>query len=232
MKINPINMKRIYQSVIEQFIGLIKEEKLTVGQKLPPERVLAEMFNVSRASLREAFSAMEIIGLIEVRPGEGSFITDLNIAPFINTIAPLFLKNGSMEDDLLEFRKMLELEAVKLAANKAETENNALMEEPLTMMKKAIEKNDAALGAEADIKFHKALFVLSGNVILMKASEYIGFIFEASVKFNREKILRNSRNSEILYQQHRQIYEAVCSNDAALASDIMGKHLDFVKQIY
>jgi len=232
MNINPINMKRIYQSVIEQFIGLIKEEKLTVGQKLPPERVLAEMFNVSRASLREAFSAMEIIGLIEVRPGEGSFITDLNIAPFINTIAPLFLKNSSMEDDLLEFRKMLELEAVKLAANKSGTENFALMEEPLEMMKNAIEENDTALGAEADVKFHKALFVLSGNVILMKASEYIGFIFEASVKFNREKILRNSKNSEQLYKQHRQIYEAVCSKDAALASEIMARHLDFVKQIY
>jgi GntR family transcriptional repressor for pyruvate dehydrogenase complex len=232
MEINPINMKRIYQSVIEQFIGLIKDGKLTVGQKLPCERVLAEMFNVSRASLREAFSAMEIIGLIEVRPGEGSFITDLNIAPFINTIAPLFLKNSSMEEDLLEFRKMLELEAVKLAANKAGTENFAMMEESLEMMKKAIENNDTVLGAEADIKFHKALFILSGNVILMKASEYIGFILEASVKFNRGKILRNNSDSEYLYQQHKQIYEAVCSKDAALASDIMGKHLDYVKHIY
>lgn len=232
MDINPINMKRIYQSVIEQFVVLIKNGKLIVGQKLPSERVLSEMFDVSRASLREAFSAMEIIGLIEVRPGEGSFVTDLNIAPFINTIAPLFLKNSSMEDDLLKFRRMLECEAVKLAADNASTENCTLMEEPLEMMRKAIENNDVSLGAEADIKFHKALFILSGNIILMKASEYIGFIFEASVKFNRQIILKNNQNSEKLYHQHKEIYEAVLNRNGVLASDIMNSHLDFVNQIY
>lgn len=232
MDISPINMKRIYQSIIEQLIELIKKGKLNVGQKLPSERVLAEMLNVSRASLREALSAMEIIGLVEVRPGDGSFITDLNIAPFINTIAPLFLKDSSMEEDLLQFRKMIECEAVKLAANIANAEKCKLMEEPLEMMRKAIERNDVSLGAEADIQFHKALFALSGNVILTKASEYIGFIFEASVKFNREKILVDTRNTEKLYQQHRQIYEAVLSGNAAMASSIMGSHLDFVKQMY
>ena len=101
MQINPIGMKRLYQSIVEQFVNLIKEGQLKVGDRLPPERTLAEMFNVSRASIREAFSAMEIIGLIEVRQGEGSYITDLNIGPFINTIAPLFVRNESMETDLL-----------------------------------------------------------------------------------------------------------------------------------
>jgi GntR family transcriptional repressor for pyruvate dehydrogenase complex len=232
MDISPINMKRIYQSVVEQFVDLIKKGKLHVGQKLPSERVLAEMLNVSRASLREAFSAMEIIGLIEVRPGEGSFVTDLNIAPFINTIAPLFLKDSSLEEDLLQFRRMLECEAVKLAADNANAENCKRMEEPLEMMRKAIENNDTSMGAEADIQFHKAIFALSGNVIMMKASEYIGFIFEASVKFNREKILVNNQNTEELYRQHKQIYEAIINRDGALASSIMGGHLDFVKQMY
>ena len=73
MDIKPINMKRIYRSIIEQFVGFIKDGKLVPGQKLPSERTLAGMFNVSRASMREAFSAMEVIGLIEVRPGEGTF---------------------------------------------------------------------------------------------------------------------------------------------------------------
>ena len=232
MDINPISMKRIYQSVIEQFIGLIKEGKLKVGDKLPPERTLAEMFNVSRASIREAFSAMEIIGLIEVRPGDGSFVTNLNIAPFINTIAPLFVKNDEMEDELLEFRKMLELEAAKLAAGKGKPEENKLLEGPIHSMETAIEKNDVNMGAEADILFHKILFGLSNNYILIKSAEYISHILESSVRFNRAKILKNSQNSKVLYEQHKQIYEAIRNNDAQSAVDIMNKHLDFVKQIY
>jgi len=120
MEVNPISMKRIYQSIIGQFIDLIKDGKLKVGDKLPPERTLAEMFNVSRASIREAFSAMEIIGLIEVRPGEGSFVTDLNIGPFISTISPLLVSSESMDADLLDFRKLIEMEAVRLAAMKSD----------------------------------------------------------------------------------------------------------------
>ena len=232
MDINPISMKRIYQSVIEQFIGLIREGKLKVGDKLPPERSLAEMFNVSRASIREAFSAMEIIGLIEVRPGDGSFVTNLNIAPFINTIAPLFVKTDEMEDELLEFRKMLELEAAKLAAGKGKPEEITLLEGPLHSMKVAIEKKDVNMGADADIQFHKILFGLSNNYILTKSAEYISHILESSVKFNRAKILKDSENSKVLYEQHKEIYEAIRNNDVQAAVEFMNKHLDFVKQIY
>ena len=232
MDINPISMKRIYQSVIEQFIGLIREGKLKVGDKLPPERALAEMFNVSRASIREAFSAMEIIGLIEVRPGDGSFVTNLNIAPFINTIAPLFVKTDEMEDELLEFRKMLELEAAKLAAGKGKPEEITLLEGPIHSMKVAIEKKDVNMGADADIQFHKILFGLSNNYILTKSAEYIGHILESSVKFNRAKILKDSENSKVLYEQHKEIYEAIRNNDVQAAVEFMNKHLDFVKQIY
>jgi GntR family transcriptional repressor for pyruvate dehydrogenase complex len=231
MDIKPINMKRIYRSIIEQFVGFIKDGKLVPGQKLPSERTLAGMFNVSRASMREAFSAMEVIGLIEVRPGEGTFVTDLNIAPFINTIAPLFIKDQEMEDDLLEFRKMLELEAVRLVTEKADKKEIDKLLEPVGMMKDSIDKNDADLGARADIGFHRTLFSLSGNYIISKASECIGYILETSVKFNRAKILKNSDNALTLYEQHKGIYEAIMDGDAELAADIMIKHLDFVRHV-
>ena len=231
MNVNPINIKRIYQSIIEQLISMIKEGKLKVGERLPPERTLAEMFNVSRASIREAFSAMEVIGLIDVRQGEGSYITDLNIAPFINTIAPLFVRNESMETDLLEFRKMIEIEAVKLAANKHENADLTLLKKNLESMHLALQKNDINMGAEADIQFHKAIFDLTGNVVLLKAAEFTAYILESSVKFNRTKILKDHSNSKILYHQHNQIYQAIKHGNAELATEIMDKHLNFVKEI-
>lgn len=231
MEINPINSKRIYQSIIEQFIELIKQGKLAIGQKLPAERQLAEMFKVSRASIREAFSAMEIIGLIEVRPGEGSFVTDINIVPFINTIAPLFVKNDNMEKDLLEFRKLLELESVRLAVKKIDQAELGEIETALSMMKASMEKLDANLGAEADIKFHKEIFRITGNYILIKASECIASILESSVRFNREKILRDAKNAEVLYKQHQQIFEALKLQYEALAVERMETHLTHVQRM-
>ncbi|TCL76849.1 GntR family transcriptional regulator [Hydrogenispora ethanolica] len=230
MEINPINAKRNYQSIIEQFIQLIKTGQIRVGDKLPPERTLAELFNVSRASLREAFSAMEIIGLIEVRPGEGSFVTDLNIAPFINAIAPLFIDNRHMEDELLDLRRLLELEAVALAA-RAAAPDLAPLDAQLEAMAEAIARNDSKAGAEADIAFHKGIFALTGHTILIKAAECISSILEVSVQFNRSKILMDAANARVLYEQHQQIYQAILSRQPEAAQELMRKHLHLVKEM-
>ena len=231
MDISPINMKRIYQSIIGQFIELIKDGKLKVGEKLPPERSLAEMFKVSRASIREAFSAMEIIGLIEVRPGEGSFITDLNIGPFISTISPLLVTNESMETDLLDFRMLIEIEAVKLATVKSDENGHVLLQNTLSKMDEAVRKNNIVLGAEADIEFHKTIFNLTGNYILIKAAECTAYLLESSVKFNRSKILKNEKNSKVLLDQHTEIFNAIKLRNEQEAVEIMNRHLSFVREI-
>ena len=231
MEISPISMKRIYQSIINQFIDLIKKGELKVGDRLPPERTLAEMFKVSRASIREAFSAMEIIGLIEVRPGEGSFISDLNIGPFLNTISPLLVTNDDLETDLLDFRKLIEIEAVRLAAAKADEEGLTMLQSSLSRMETAIEKNDTILGAEADVEFHKTIFNLTGNYILIKAAECTAYLLECSVKFNRTKILRDENNSKVLLAQHTDLFDAIKQKNGHKAAEIMEKHLNFVREI-
>lgn len=231
MEVNPINNKRIYQSIIEQIINMIIEGEVQVGEKLPAERALAKMFNVSRASVREAFRAMEIVGVIEVRPGGGSFIRNLNIVNFINTIAPLFLKNESMENDLLEFRKMIEVEAVRLAAEKSTLNSLMPLGYAINLMRKSIENKDANLGSSADIEFHKAVFGLSDNHILIKASEFVAFFLESSVKFNRQKILKSIDNSKVLFNQHVEIYEAIKDNNPKSAVLVTEKHLNFINEI-
>lgn len=231
LDVTPVSTKRIYQSIIEQFIDMIKTGKLHVGQKLPSERSLAEMFNVSRPSLREAFRAMEIIGLIEVRPGGGSYITDLNVVNFFNTISPLFVKTESMENDLLEFRKLIEIEAVKLAAARAPAERLTSLGDAISDMQKSITDNDVDLGSEADIRFHKCIFKLTNNYILIKASEFVAYILESSVKFNRRIILKDKSNASVLLKQHSDILEAIKAHKPELAADIMAKHLDFIKNI-
>ena len=231
MKVVPINSKKIYQNIIEQFIGLINNGELKIGDKLPSERTLAEMFKVSRASIREAFSAMEIIGLIDVRPGEGSFITPINIGPFINTISPLLIQNDKMETDLLDFRKLIEVEAIKLLAEKSDKSKFSLLQKPLDLMIESIENDIKNNGAVADIIFHKTVFELTDNLILIKAAECTSYLIQKSIQFNRKKILRDTHNSLVLYNQHKAMYKAISEGDSNTAADIMSKHLDFVRII-
>lgn len=116
MPIEPVAHRRVSRSIIDQLVRMLASGELSPGDKLPSERDLAERFRLSRPSVREALRMMEIMGLIETRPGGGSYATDLNLVPFLNILSPLFLRNQDYEKELLEFRIVLELRAVESAA--------------------------------------------------------------------------------------------------------------------
>ena len=232
MEIKPIVTKRIYQSIVEQFVGLIRDGSFKISQKLPSERILAEMLHVSRPSVREALRAMEIIGLIEIRPGDGTVITNLNIGPFINTIAPLFLKREGFEVELLEFRSMLEVKAVELASKHITPEKADQLHEQIKKMKQALDADDPDLGARADIEFHRLIFVLTDNIVLTKASECVVSILEISVRYARTLLLEDAANAEKLYREHSGIYKAIRDGSAERAKKHMEEHLNSVIEFY
>lgn len=230
MDITPISSKRIYQSIVEQIVRLIREGKLRPGDRLPPERSLTEMLGVSRASLREALRAMEVIGLVEVRPGEGAFISELNITPFMDAVTPLLLHDGDLESDLLEFRKAIEIDAVRIVIGNGAHGAEKLLPF-LDAMRSALECGDTEAGAQADIQFHKTLLHLTDNRMFMLAADCIGCLLASSVRFNREKILRRSGYLSVLLDQHGRIYRAVAGGDMAEAEKSLREHLDLVKSI-
>lgn len=229
MNIEPITAKKTYQYIIEQIIALIIKGDLKAGDKLPPERSLAEMFTVSRASIREAFRAMEIVGIIEVKPGGGTFVTDFNIAPFINSVAPLFIRNLDAKYELMDFRIMLEGETVKLAARTREAGGIEKMRRALERMQAAVEKNDPKAGEESDIAFHLALFITTGNRIYITAGESLSCILSTSVHVNRSKLFEDARNGVRWCEEHRRVLAAIESGNAAQAYRELQAHLEGVR---
>ena len=231
MEIKSIQTKKIYKNIVEQIIMLIREGSLKSGDRLPSERTLAEMFDVSRASLREALSVMEIVGIIDIRPGEGSFVSDLNVLPFISLILPLLLKDGRVEDDLLDFRIMLELGGIKMAILNID-ENEELMkelEDIVEQMKETV--YDVDMGAKLDVMFHKVLYEMSGNAVLIKVQEYVGFILEKTVSFNRSVILQDPAGAEGILKWHIEVFEAIKARDIKKAQEALEKHFDYTKNL-
>jgi GntR family transcriptional repressor for pyruvate dehydrogenase complex len=208
---------------------LIKSGDLKVGDKLPPERVLAEQFKVSRQSVREALRTMEIIGIIEVRTG-GTYVTQVNVGNIMTTIAPLFMLTSNTEQDLLEFRRLLETEAVRLAAEKQIQPAITRLEEAVALMRQSLLQDNPKTGVEADVLFHKAIFQCSDNYVLMQAAECVSYLLENSVRMNRARILKNTTRAEILLEQHRRILETIKQRDSKLAVEAMAGHLQYVKE--
>ena len=83
----PIKSTRIYEEIVRQVKPLIAEGRLKSGDRLPPERELAEKFVVSRTSVREALRALESLGLVEIRAGEGAFVREISVDALIEPLA-------------------------------------------------------------------------------------------------------------------------------------------------
>ncbi|MFO8063103.1 MAG: FadR/GntR family transcriptional regulator [Spirochaetota bacterium] len=232
MEIKPVETKRVYQVIIEQIIGLIRDDELHVGEKLPPERELAERFHVSRPSVREALRVMEVMGVLERKPGGGSIVTDLNIGHFLNMVSPIFLKRTGLAIELVELRYLLESKAAELAAENITEEGAAALRNCAEKMSVAHEEKDTEKEAQADIEFHEVVFSLTENYVLQSAAKFVTDLLEQSVRFGRKVILDGGFDSRRLLQQHIDIIEGIAGGEPKRARRAMESHMELVIDFY
>lgn len=211
---------------------MIRRDELRVGEKLPPERELADMFEVSRPSVREAMRVMEVMGLLDRRPGGGSVVTDLNIGELLNLLAPIFLKRGGLEIELVELRYLLETRAAELAARNITPAGAASLSSCVERMAEAGEAGDSEAEARADIEFHETIFELTDNYVLQQAARFITSLLEGSVRFGRRVILEGGYENEKLLEQHRRIVDAISAGEPELSRAAMEQHMNLVFEYY
>lgn len=133
---------RLYESVTEQIVNLIKNNELKPGDKLPPERELAEKLTISRGSLREALRVLESRGMVESKPGEGRFIREVNKDAFINTENVVLNLEKSSILELIEAREIFEVKIVELAAQRATADDIKAIKRVLLKMGEEPDAND------------------------------------------------------------------------------------------
>jgi len=230
MELKTIQTQKIYKNIVEQIVDLIHDGSLKCGDKLPPERTLAELLNVSRTSVREALKVMEIMGILEIRPGEGSVVSGFNVQPFISMIWPVILADKNTEKDLLEFRKILEEGSIRHLALRGESGEffNGL-KNIVDNMEEAVD--DVEKGVKLDIQFHRCLFELTGNKIVMQVQNFVEYILEKTVSYNRTAALEKRDSGKAIFIQHKEIYEALIAGDSSAAVERMSYHLDYVQSL-
>jgi len=229
-KLEPKPDEKIAYAIIRLFVDMIKNGSLNAGDRLPSERDLTQQLEVSRASLREALSSLAVIGVLESTQGAGSYIGDFNLSAFLNIIAPLLIRNDEMENDLLDFRRLLELDALRLIFEK-DVQDITFLRKQLKLMQEAVLSKDTELSVQADIAFHRHLFTMSENYILMQVYTYVQLLMEKSVSFNVAKILESGDNAYTLYEQHKQLCEYIEQGFRENAVVLLTEHLDFVKKV-
>jgi GntR family transcriptional regulator, transcriptional repressor for pyruvate dehydrogenase complex len=189
------------------------------GEKIPAERELCQTLGVGRASLREALKALEIMGMIETRLGDGTYVcnrSDFFSRPLLWAIA------GSSEADareLIEARTLIEVELAGLAAERATSENLRQISEQLRNMERA--KKNPQEFVQADVDFHLAIGQAASSRILMNALQLIRNLLQqwivsaVAVKGVPDKACA----------QHKRVLQAIEDRDSAAARKEMRNHL-------
>lgn len=225
MELQPNKTKRIYETIVEQIKNLIVSGNLKPGDKLPSEKELAEILQVSRTSVREALCALDMVGILEVRPGGGAFVRQFNPHDILESLSFALILQKEKIRDIMEVRRGLEIEAAGLAAERATEENLAKMEEALRQM-----EADQAMGApgdESDLKFHYGVVEAARNPLLLRVMNTIYDTMNQTLRITRNLWLTSSTPQRLL-EEHRQIYQAIKSKNGRKARKIMSLHIQKV----
>jgi GntR family transcriptional repressor for pyruvate dehydrogenase complex len=216
----PVQNERLYEQIAEQIESRIISGDLKVGDQLPPERELAEQFKVSRTAVREAIKTLREKGLIEIRTGRGTFITN-GTAGVMRQSMGLLLKFGSNDDygNLVEVREIMEPEIAAMAATRMTDEYILAMQEAYDVMKRS--DDNSALYIEGELDFHMALAEATHNPLIPAMMESIIDL----LREERNKTAKAKGGLKRGQVYHRRILDAVLLHDPQAARLAMKEHL-------
>lgn len=218
------------QQVSREIVKSILRGDFKTGDLLPSEKELARQFDASRPVVREALQTVAMLGLLKRRQGRGT-----RVAPDDDWrhLAPELLlartEVGSVEDlllELLELRRMVEVEAAAMAASRATEEDIEEMRRHLDHMDAS--RTDLDMFTKHDVAFHNALLKATGNHLLLPLFEQLRPLLE----FARRLSARTRPDGRTESQRgHRAIFNAICVRNSDLAREAMADHLSWTANL-
>lgn len=221
----PVKSTKVYEQVIEQIKYMITSGELKKGEKLPPERELVEKFQVSRTSVREALRALQIIGLIESRQGGGNYIKDSFDDNLIEPLSMMFVLQNSRNSEILELRRVLEVETARLAAKNISDEELTRLKEIIDQMKDLPDEKENVV---LDKELHYIIAKASGNNLIMSILTAVSSLMDSFIKEAREAIINKDENKSVLLEHHENMYIALKNHDEKEAGKVMKEHMNLI----
>lgn len=224
-----IDRKKLPEKVIDEIRNRIETGQWKLGEKLPNQNELSLELGVSRTSLREAMKILDLLGVIEQRPGYGTVIR--NNIPELNKESDnlSLLSNEEATFELLEAREIVECGAVKLVAIKATEKQVAALFEIVGDMDRCLKNKDYEEYKKLDNKFHEQIAVASANRFLNDPSIALHQYMEKFIDENVELLPGLVKQSQ---RHHRAICEAVAKHDPDLAVKEMRSHIREIANSY
>ena len=215
--------------IIRQIRALITSGQLNPGDRLPPERKLAEKFAIGRSVVRDAIRKLEFYGIVKTQPQSGTVIAGMGIVALEGLITDVLNIEETDFHSLVETRVLLEVNAAGRAAERRTADDIISLTKALDAYENKVAKGESAI--EEDLLFHIKIAEASGNKVL---KSLMLIITPDIVKnFNALNVCSDNRTEQTV-QEHREILDFIVNQNATSAEHSMRKHLqdimDFSQQ--
>lgn len=220
---SPVARTRLYEQVAEQITRWVAEAGLGAGDRLPPERELAVQLGVSRATLSQALVALEVVGVVAVRHGDGTVLTGAQpaAAPVLSAIRA----HADRLPEVIDARDALETKIARLAAERRTEDDLVAIRDALDAM--AADIDAGGRGVEGDELFHGAVTRAAHSRLLAEMMATIGELIRES----RIESLSQPERPRNSLAGHRAVADAIAAGDADAAARAMHEHITMVSDV-
>lgn len=222
-----IGEERPFNGILKQIIENIQSGKLKPGAVLPAERTMAETMGVSRAALREALRALELLGILKSVPGGGNYITEDLETWLIGPLSVLFqLNNGRIRQNQ-QLRAALERENAILAAKKCTPLDAAELWMIIARLDAAEDEKERG---QLDKELHQKIARIADNPMIFSVLSAADNLTENIISGTRDYIMRKKQSSSAVDEQHRRLVEAIINGNPQEAEKCMSEHMVTVEE--
>ncbi len=191
------------------------------GDKIPSERELSEQLGIGRSTLREAIKVLVIMGLLEIRKGQGTYISEGSDGFYTAPLRWGLIIGSRSVMELIEVRTILECEAARLATERARKQDMDCIGEDIANMDKAIEENDPESFVAADVDFHMNIVNATNNSAMAQMLKTIRKLLEIWIA----KVLTDRPSMQITLKEHQEVFNCMRLGDSDGAYEAMRNHI-------
>jgi GntR family transcriptional repressor for pyruvate dehydrogenase complex len=222
-----IAAKSVSDEIVDQVLSAILTGRLAPGDRLPPERVLAQAFGVGRQALREALQKLQGMGLIRTAKPHGTFVQTPTPDLMRRPLSRLLEQEAGRLVNFLDVRKWLEGMTAAEAAEHATPEDLDGIEAALRGVAEAAERNDREALDAADIAFHLAIVTASHNPVMVELVGTFRNLMWSSHGFRL--VLLELADAALVCEEHRAVAEAIRAKDPVKAREAMTHHIEMIR---
>ena len=220
--------KQAYERVIEYIGQEVEEGKLNKGDKIPTERKMVEILGIGRNSIREALEILDILGIVERKQGNGTYIRSEFNSWFSGPMSIAFMLSDTGKSEIFEFRNMIEVEMATIAAERITDDE---IEELKDSYEKLINTDDEFINAKYDNRFHSILAKATKNIILINSYNDMEDMMNMLIFDVRARGIK-SEGKELIVRIHRDVCQAIAERNPTEAREAMKRHMAAVRKYH